>query len=239
MALPSLTQLELQECYVQVDLPRPPVVLPALQALHASSSYMYGFLDFLGPCLHVASLTVLTLQGGNPIEQVPEVHFPSLRHLILLEVTKAVPGFSILSQFPSIQRLTCRAAARHNQSFQIGIADVLAALGPDPHEDGDTGHRIPCPQLHTVAVSTAYKPLDVLAVTAQISTLRENGIPIRKLLLPESSLTQSSDGSEAIAEFRTFVEIEDFQIDWPTPFANVQFTDEVGLRKSHRSSNNY
>ncbi|KZP25994.1 hypothetical protein FIBSPDRAFT_887668 [Athelia psychrophila] len=155
---------------------------------------------------------------------MPEVHFPSLRHLILLQVTIAVPDFGILSQFPSIQRLTCQAATRSDQGCQVGIVEVLAALRPGLHEDEDTGHRIPCPQLHTVAVSAAYRPLDVLALKAQISTLRDNGIPIRKVMLPESSLTQPEDDLEAIAELRKFVEIEDFQIDWPTPFANERFT---------------
>lgn len=222
MALPSLNHLELHESYIDLAISRP-IVLPALYVLHGGSSHKYGFLDFLGPCIHAASLTVLVLQGHSHVYGTPEVHFPSLRHLILLEVTQTVPGLRILSQFPTMQRLTCQAASWDHPSSQLGITDVLAALGLGPQEGGDTGHRIPCPQVHTVAVSTYHIPLDIVTLTAQLSTLRENGIPIRKLMLPQILLTQLDD-LEAIANLRKFVEIEDFKIDWSTPFDNGQFT---------------
>lgn len=127
MALPYLNSLELREAYVQLSPSRYlPVVLPTLQVLHASSQFTYGFPDFLGPFIHAASLTVLTLQGYTPLEEVREFHFPSLQHLVLLEVTRTVPGLTILDQFQSIERLTCVAADQYKDDQSFDIDDLLA-----------------------------------------------------------------------------------------------------------------
>ncbi|KZP30080.1 hypothetical protein FIBSPDRAFT_143180 [Athelia psychrophila] len=234
MALPSLGHLELHNLYDYYNLPltpvsQLPVVLPALQVLDAYSPFTYGFLDFLGPFIHAASLTVLTLQpGGSRVEDTLDVHFPSVRHLTLLGITRQIPGLGILGQFPSIQRLTCSfSTIIKNGDQDCGIDVVLSALGPGTHEDENTSHRTPCPRLHTVALSDMSpvdRQLDVVALTSKISALQHDGIPIHKRMLPRSVFSQPGLDLEAIAELRKLVEIEDFQIDRPTPFSCERFS---------------
>lgn len=144
MALPSLGYLELRDSGEFAYSPwfpsnRLPVVLPALQVLDACSHFAYGFLNFLVPSIHAPSLTILTLgPGGKEVEDPVNVHFPSVKHLTLLGITRHIPGFNILGQFPSILRLTCSFHIITNDDATCGVDDILSALGPSTHEDENT-----------------------------------------------------------------------------------------------------
>ncbi|KZP12744.1 hypothetical protein FIBSPDRAFT_870007 [Athelia psychrophila] len=52
--------------------------------------------------------------------------------------------------------------------------------------------------------------------------MRDAGHPLCRLKLPESLFVQA--GAKAMRYLRKIVEVEDFSLDWPTPFAG--FDDE-------------
>ncbi|KZP28537.1 hypothetical protein FIBSPDRAFT_852687, partial [Athelia psychrophila] len=86
-------------------------------------------------------------------------------------------------------------------------------------EDTSTSHHGLCwPKLHTLAVegSDNRGRLQVTAVHHEISALQEAGHPIRKIKVPKAALGQVD--AEAAADLREIVEVEEFWLDWPTPF---------------------
>lgn len=133
-----MNALESREAYVHLSPSRPTGFTRELSA-HIQ------FSDFLGPLVHAASLTVLTLQGYTLIEEAREFHFPSLRHLILLEVTRTVPGLAILNRFPNIERLTRVATDQGQDDQTVGIDDFLTTIGPCTRDDGDSHLATSCP----------------------------------------------------------------------------------------------
>lgn len=224
MALPSLIHLELQDINSFQDKPsRRPVVLHTLQSLREQSSHI-GFLSLI----HAASLTVLILECDSFWTHTCEFHFPSLHHLVLLNGTQQ--SCTILTQFPGIERLTLNMAAA-----QMGVENVLAALGPrivletfgqHTHKAGtrlSTVHQ----RLRTLALSPSYdRPPNIAKLASEIAMLKREGNPISKLMLPEIWVAQAGADLEALAELRKSVEIEDFRVDWPTPFSSEKFTHQ-------------
>ncbi|KZP25990.1 hypothetical protein FIBSPDRAFT_949785 [Athelia psychrophila] len=227
MALPSLIHLELQEWNsVEESSSRRPLVLPTLQSLRGYSDQMSVLTR-----IHAAYLTVLILEWNSNMVDEYKFHFPSLQHLVLLDVpemlhaTRIQPGLIILGHFPSIERLTFQNRP-HAESLRVD--DLVAALGPDVYEDGNNGHHIPCPRLRTLALAPSRnRPMDVAKLASKISRLQSEGIPIGKLMLPENLLTQAGADLEAFAELRKCVEIVDFRVDWSTPFDSERFVWSV------------
>lgn len=225
MALPSLTHLELQESFVDLKPSFQPIVLPYLLSLHASGGHTYGLLNVMG-LIHAVSLAVLSLQGlCHSDTAVPELHFPSLQHLILLDVHKKVPVLTILNQLPSIGRLTCVGSpTSYHDNRSFGIDDFFAAISTRTFDDRNTpaGYIFPCPQLHTLAVSIS--PLEVNTLVSKILVLQEFGLPVGKLMLPKLLLAQTGARTQAMEKMGGFMEIEDFRVDWQTPFTDERFT---------------
>ena len=52
---------------------------------------------------------------------------------------------------------------------------------------------------------------------SQVAALQEAGIPLRKLLLPPALVAHV--GGDMMARVGELVEVDDFRLDWPTPFA--------------------
>ncbi|KZP04693.1 hypothetical protein FIBSPDRAFT_385965 [Athelia psychrophila] len=65
------------------------------------------------------------------------------------------------------------------------------------------------PKLHSIAMLT--ERLDAPRLKSTILKLQAAGHPIRKLMLPQEM-------HPAMVEMRGTVELEDFDVDWPTPF---------------------
>ncbi|KZP08944.1 hypothetical protein FIBSPDRAFT_938733 [Athelia psychrophila] len=131
-------------------------------------------------------------------------------------VPKDVPDLRVVAlRFPGIERLTCHAQESLNPATS-DIYHVITHIGDDENDGGDVTSRQRWPKLHTIAVTASDTPLDVMTLHDKISRLQEGGHPIRKLKLP-NHLCQMA-GAESMAHLRELIEVDDFSMDWPTPF---------------------
>ncbi|KZP21132.1 hypothetical protein FIBSPDRAFT_931776 [Athelia psychrophila] len=224
MALPVLNHLELSvDNFSQRATRFPAVLLPTLRFLQVETYHLHtldcAILAIL--TIHAASLTTLSLSGWDDCapeldlssEEALESHFPALQHLILAigNTTNTSPDLEVIARrFPEIERLTCQVLPHSGLCY--GIDHILTAI--DAGSSGDNSLR--WPKLHTVAVSGSRTPLDAAALHYKIYVMRDAGHPLRKLKLPESLLALA--GTKAMGYLRTIVDVEDFSIDWPTPF---------------------
>ncbi|KZP12746.1 hypothetical protein FIBSPDRAFT_961191 [Athelia psychrophila] len=176
-------------------------------------------LDRVIHTIHATSLTALSLSGwgcdGLELnlsgEEGLESHFPSLLHLILGNITRKVPDLEVVARrFPGIERLTCQVSPKGG--LFCDIDHILATI-----DTGSSGDSLRWPKLHTVAVSATGTPLDVIALHHKINMMRDAGHPLRTLKLPRSLFIQAR--TKAMGYLRKIVEVEDFSLDWPTPFA--------------------
>ncbi|KZP28829.1 hypothetical protein FIBSPDRAFT_927262 [Athelia psychrophila] len=104
--------------------------------------------------------------------------------------------------FPYIERLTFKPGSHPSTLLQ----DINRILGIVSAHDG-----LLWPELHSIALSTPREHLDVPRLKSTILKLQAAGHPIRKLVLPQ-------EVHPAMAEMGGTVELEDFYVDWPTPF---------------------
>ncbi|KZP02023.1 hypothetical protein FIBSPDRAFT_880999 [Athelia psychrophila] len=106
---------------------------------------------------------------------------------------------------------------------ECDIVDIFAAVlkgigNGEEDEDDEADQWQRWPKLRTIAVSASGN-WDAPAALGNIGILLEAcRQPISKLMLPKSLTSQA--GIEAVAELRNFVELEDFSVDWATPFLN-------------------
>ncbi|KZP21136.1 hypothetical protein FIBSPDRAFT_1044310 [Athelia psychrophila] len=218
MALPVLNHLEISLDNFSQHATRFPVRLPTLGFLKIETCIPKA-LNRTIHTIHAASLIALSLSGWDGQEPEPnlssrdlESNFPALQHLILGNITKKAPDLEMVSHmFPGIERLTCQMSPGKN--FFIG--PILATI--DTTSSGDGSLR--WPKLHTVAVSGSGTPLDAGALHYKIYLMRDAGHPLRKLKLPKSLLVEAD--AKAMGYLRTTVAVEDFSLDWPTPFAGL------------------
>ncbi|KZP21135.1 hypothetical protein FIBSPDRAFT_1044309 [Athelia psychrophila] len=228
MALPVLNHLELSVDRIFQNATSFSVVLPTVKFLQIET-HGHDDLDRVIHTIHATSLTTLSLAlwgyGGPGLnlssEEDLESHFPALQHLILEHIIQQAPDLEMVARmFPGIERLTCNwSTSRENELF-CDIDRILATI-----DTGSSGDSLRWPKLHTVAVSAPGMPLDVGALHHKISMMRDAGHPLRKLKLPKSLFVQT--GAKAIGHLRQIVDVEDFSLDWPTPFAGL--TIEVRL----------
>ena len=151
------------------------------------------------------------------LEEPPQVAFPSLKHLILVNIEmNPLKLDAVAHRFPEIERLTCQGFGP-----DFGIGRVLAAMGPQPIEGNPAlaaDVSLHWPKLHTIAVSGSAIARNIPdpKLNSQVSALQETGIPIRKLMLPPALVAHAS--GDLMASLRKLVEVEDFRLDWPRPF---------------------
>lgn len=219
MAFPVLNHLELMVDSLSPDATCFPVILPTLRFLQVAT-YNHGDLVFVIRTIHAASLTALSLPGWGreepklnllPREEDSEPHFPALEHLILGNISKKAPDLVVVAcMFPQIERLTCEMLS--NETLFSGIDHILATIDTGSSSEGSRHW----PKLHTIAVSGPGTPLDVACLHYKIYMMRDAGHPLRKLKLPKSLVAQAS--AKAVEYLQTIVDVEDFSLDWPTPF---------------------
>ena len=227
MALQSLHHLELRlDRYEDDDDTEDfPIVLPTVQYLRLEAPP--GHLDMLTCCFMAANLLVLSLEGWDGQEydlgmEDQSMHFPSLEHLILTEIDINKPFLDAYTErFPDITRLTCRV---HPDARGCDMDYILTPMcfgtqkydyppgvdGP-PELDEDLDRW---PKLEVIALSATDTPLDPL-LHSMVSMVQTGG-SLRKLMLPDT-LCARADAS-AMAELRKLVQVEDYSLDWPTPF---------------------
>ncbi|KZP08937.1 hypothetical protein FIBSPDRAFT_900901 [Athelia psychrophila] len=241
MTLQALNHLELQLHSFSTDNLRPPIVIPTIRFLQIAGIYLRvgGLeidpegdvcLDDIIHSIYAESLTTLSIDGWNRIpgldlsrDEELKSHFPSLQHLILRNISPYMPDLRVVARrFPGIERLTCHAQEPLNPATS-DIHHIITQAVPCPgcrerneDDEGDATSRQCWPKLHTIAATASDTPLDVVALHDEISHLQGAGHPIRKLKLPRH-LCQMA-GAEAMAYLRTIVEVDDFGMDWPTPF---------------------
>lgn len=232
MAMHSLSHLELDMVEFQLDQHHEPIVLPTVQFLQIEA---LEFPESISPLVHsfqAASLATLSLTSWNGSEPDSPAfagmsnvgaHFPSLQHLILANISRAAPALDLLAQtFPAIERLTCHEVPGPKLpiSQRIGIEHVVAAVARGGNGGNGGSGRGPninqtWPSLKCIAISTE-QAFDAAALEGVLRRVQELGHPLHKLMLPQT--VSPPDGSGAMAKLRTLVDMEDFRVDWPTPF---------------------
>lgn len=218
MALPLLNHLDLQ-----IDEPfskmasRFPIVLPTLHFLRLDA--IEAVLGDMVHSIQASSLIALSL-GGWDIEEdytagdQMESHFPSLEHLIII---KDLPDLDVFARsFPRIKRLTCDG--------RLDIDHLLTHMRAGAQCDDENDASVSddwniWPALQVIAVSASHgssNPTEFIWPN-MLSKLKSGDHPLRKLLLPKAELDQAE--VDALVELRKLVEVEDFSVNWPNPFA--------------------
>ncbi|KZP32344.1 hypothetical protein FIBSPDRAFT_848762 [Athelia psychrophila] len=246
MALQALNHLELQLDYFCTWNPLLPMVLPTMRFLRIEGKNRAVCLDDVIRLIHAESLTTLWINGwdcGAPTlnlfleEELECSHcFPSLQHLILRDISPDTSDLrGAARRFPGIERLTCHARASPFNPMSNIYSHVISQIAARPpyrdldeeeENEGDGNIAAPIrhkgwPKLHTIAMTATNdkQPLNVVELHDVISHLKGAGHPIRKLKLPHDLCLRA--GAQAMARLREVVEVEDFNMDWPTPFEKL------------------
>ncbi|KZP26789.1 hypothetical protein FIBSPDRAFT_886995 [Athelia psychrophila] len=207
MALPSLHHLELQLLWFdEVMPPNLQIVLPTIQFLHIDAT---DCRERLGPFIsffHATYLATLSLAAWGPGTNVhfgdePEFHLPSLKHLILADYVmwhyEDVDIF--VRTFPGIERLTVEIMTDYDFFMMLDS----------------------WPKLQTIATSAFEQIGDNCELLGIVREQQEAGHPIRRLMLPETWLSEA-DAKDAV-DLKKIVVVEDYYVDWPTPFEPEYF----------------
>ncbi|KAF7976437.1 hypothetical protein HWV62_6867 [Athelia sp. TMB] len=159
------------------------------------------------------------------VERLPQVAFPSLQHLILVGVKmNRLKLDAIAHRFPEIERLTVQGV-----DSKVEIGRIFTAMGAQAIEGNLASAAdisIRWPKLQTIAVSTINEiPNHAIlgSLDSQVAALQEAGISIRKLMLPPALVARAS--VDMMANLRKLVRVEEFSLDWPTPFEELYDSD--------------
>ncbi|KZP26786.1 hypothetical protein FIBSPDRAFT_1040538 [Athelia psychrophila] len=209
MALPSLHHLELQLHWFDVMPHHLPIVLPTIQFLHIDAADCRECFGPLISILHAASLTTLSLTAWCTaallvdFEDGLELHLPSLKHLILADgaIQAAKELYTFARTFPNIERLS----AERMSDFRLSI--VLDS----------------CPTLQTFATSKLTRTEVTYNLHNVVRGSQEAGHPIRRLMLPKTWFSETN--AEDVVELRKIIVMEEYYVDWPTPFEQEYFED--------------
>lgn len=218
VAIKTLDHLELE--IVEDMITSAPVVLPTIRSLALTiyTDWNQAVSDNLVINIHGPSVNTLRLQC-LPVDLAFDgslkLCFPSMQHMILVNVERStrinsIPMFARV--FPAITRLTYHFT-HMNMAFLL-VGDFLAAM---------VRHSIGLPdlcwpKLQTVAFSAFIPSWRDKGLHDAIRVLQEAGHPICKLMLPKRTLAKVK--VEEITALEKVVEIEDYSLDWPSPFVD-------------------
>ncbi|KAF7980860.1 hypothetical protein HWV62_36521 [Athelia sp. TMB] len=144
-ALRSLSHLELDIYSFRSDGHPLKIMLPSLHYFHIQTDDLES-LDSTLQIVHAASLSTLSLapafweddQLFSTIEAGLGSQYPSLRHLILCDISKEAPRLEVVAHhFPDIEQLTCRVASEQLHTYDIEY--VLAAINRTVDDSSDEG----------------------------------------------------------------------------------------------------
>lgn len=235
MSLRSLEQLELTLfCFNVSATPSLCISLPTLQLLSIGGRHADVIVSLIHS-MQVPSVTTLSLKGYGPIsalEQKMESRFPLVQHLILLDMESNEPNLLVIAAaFPHIERLTCQLVNTILCDILELISHIIVTVGHDEHHTADHYGLRHWPKLHTIAVGIAkkgvpfrslYDASELVALHREIAIMQQAGHPIRKLAIPETALLRAD--AEAANALRGVIEVEDFVLDWPTPFKQMELS---------------
>ncbi|KZP28477.1 hypothetical protein FIBSPDRAFT_995297 [Athelia psychrophila] len=234
MSLHSLNHLELYPYTFGLMQFRVPIVLPTIQYLHLDATLDPAYLGIIIHSFQAESLITLSLDGwdlsgeDDALEDALELYFPTLEHLILLNVTRGYPDRDLFAQrFPNIKRLTCQCMSPWEMDHVAGdmscdVIDIMTPICFGTQFDAGT-ESSPIndwerwPKLQVLAVSCTDVAMDIEGLYSMISMLKDMVHGIRKLLLPKYVCERAN--KDAMRKLRELVEVEDYSLDWPTPFA--------------------
>ncbi|KAF7976436.1 hypothetical protein HWV62_6865 [Athelia sp. TMB] len=226
LSMQALDQLELV-LFHDCEPHTPPLAQPTIRFLHlhilCSDSHDIDIRRFRAVSVTTLSIECLDRPGdiGFTLGGPPQDSFPSLQHLILVNVqTDSLRLDATACIFPAIERLTCRGA---DPDFTVG--HVLAAMGArtiQGNPAGATNVSLHWPKLRSIGASgrDAADHIQDSQLDSQIVALQEAGIQLKTLLLPPAFVAQV--GEEMMARVGELIEVEDFRLDWPTPFAHLE-----------------
>ncbi|KZP28478.1 hypothetical protein FIBSPDRAFT_259425 [Athelia psychrophila] len=189
------------------------IMLPTVQFLHLDATKDTPSLPIMIHSFQAISLTTLSLGGWDARGEVEgedalELHFPSLEHLILLDITKDLPDLDTSARrFPDISRLTCQVA--NSTQHYDDIDDILKHVCFDPRHERDRWSK-----LRVLAISATYIPFNAVAICNMASVLQES--EINKLMLPKFLFARAE--ADAMGKLKEAVEVVDYSLDWPAPF---------------------
>ncbi|KZP34749.1 hypothetical protein FIBSPDRAFT_924171 [Athelia psychrophila] len=228
MALPSLRHLDLS--LDVFDIPSPPTHLPIVLSnilhlrVHGDRDGCPGVPGNLLSCIQAPNLVALSLsmfrsmsRDAYPIvynAHAAEPHFPSLQHLVLPNDTRSVTDIVAFARsFPNIGRLTFAPGQNDGHLLPHYLEHILGAIirGDGASAANNAPSGILWPKLQSIALSTIADHSDVPGLKSTILQLQAAGHPLRKLLLP-------GKGYDPMAEVGEIIEIEEYYVDWPTPF---------------------
>ncbi|KAF7986268.1 hypothetical protein HWV62_35186 [Athelia sp. TMB] len=227
MALQLLHHLELQlDRYEDDETGDLPIVLPSVRYLRLEAPP--GHLDMLTCSFMAANLLAISLKGWDGqeydigMEDLSTLRFPSLEHLILTDIDTNQPFLDAYAKrFPDIKRLTCQV---HPDARGCDIDYVLTPMcfGTQKYEYPDDSGPPELdvewdrwPKLEVIAISATDTPLD-LSLHSMVA-MAQYGSPLRKLMLPDALCAKA--GADVMAKIREDVQVEDYSLDWPTPFS--------------------
>ena len=165
------------------------------------------------------SLTTLSIECagysgdlGFSTQGSPQVSFPSLQHLILVNVKMQHSKLGSVGRiFPHIERLTFQGV---NPCFEVGhVLTSMSARAIEENPDSTAEVSLLWPKLHTIAVSGPGLALTNprLELDSQMSALQEAGVPIWRLMLPPNLVAHAS--GDMVARMRKLVKVEEFSLD--------------------------
>ncbi|KZP30274.1 hypothetical protein FIBSPDRAFT_884196 [Athelia psychrophila] len=143
-----------------------------------------------------------------------EHQFPLLQHLILVNVPDEPYFGGIALSSSTIKRLTFQFVGQEWVDDTYDILAAMLAVNLGRYHPGDgSGPRIWWPELQTLAVSAPLAPRMLQNMTVIWQNLHRQ---TPKLMLPTHLCAQA--GTEAMEELEKVAKVEDFTLDWPTPF---------------------
>ncbi|KZP32198.1 hypothetical protein FIBSPDRAFT_944271 [Athelia psychrophila] len=224
-SLKALSHLELEfEYFGWTPADVSPVVLPTLQFLRLN--FEYCDTDIIGlfraDLLISLSLVSLSPKGWSDPPQASALvapHFPSLRHLILVNYDNAgslkSPYDWLATTFPDIERLTFSVDdGFHNPNFN----DMFAAIQWDEEGPEDASEDMRWKGLEIIAISDIQltNPANVQQMCYILTQMQDHGCPIRELLIPPACVAHAD--AESMVKLEGIVKIANFKVNWPTPF---------------------
>lgn len=174
--------------------------------------------------LVIEAPSLVALSSGQPqIPAVLEHRFPSMRHSLVTGMEDAEEGLAVLAQtFPGIEQLTLQ-----NEKDMVG--QVFKAIICGDIDDSRNGGRVVAqwPKLHTIAVAACKEDFNASKLQDSILHSQHAGRPIHKLLIPQSNIA-GEFGADVLKELEKIAEIDEFYVDWPTPFDWSKDVDDWG-----------
>ncbi|KAF7982696.1 hypothetical protein HWV62_26530 [Athelia sp. TMB] len=231
MGLAALSHLELDGVFFDLRTAYTlPIVLPNLHFLYLRAVRPYGTLDIIQAIrsIHAPALVTLALTSHNSeLYRLSELHFPALKHLILVSKYNRFPNLDMHAPlFSQIERVSLADfSLDEGDGVDTVLMSVFGSHQQQGHDSVTPGLLWRWPNLKIIAIQATIYPKFQSTRSAMCNIIRmlqgsENSL--QKLMLPRSLLeTVDADAKERLEKVVEIEEVskrEDFYDDWPQPF---------------------